>query len=440
MKPSGIDIFLAPISRFIKDETTGGILLFASTVIALIWANSPFHETYEKIWHVPFTIGIGEMVLSKDLHHWINDGLMAIFFFVIGLELKREFIGGELSTFRKAILPLAAGAGGMLIPACIFLAFNAGTPTVDGWGIPMATDIAFVLGILALLGRHIPLSLKVFLTALAIADDLGAVLVIAFFYTSDISLMNVGIGACILLVMIGANVIGVRSPLFYGIVGIVGLWLAFLLSGVHATIAGVLAAFTIPARPKVNESVFVKQMEGLITDFNNADPNENPLLTPEQTHILAEMKKCSAAAETPLQRLEHRMHPLVAFVVMPVFALANAGVILSSESFRMITDPLVLGVFFGLVLGKFIGISGMTAIMIRLKLAELPEGTQWRHIFGAALLAGVGFTMSLFITELAFDVPGQIQKAKFGILIASLVAGCGGYLLLRRSRDRKTSR
>ncbi|HLF62637.1 MAG TPA: Na+/H+ antiporter NhaA [Saprospiraceae bacterium] len=439
MIQSRVDILIAPVTKFIKDETTGGILLFSSAVIAMIWANSPWRDTYGAIWHIPFTIGLGDFVISKDLHHWINDGLMAIFFFVIGLELKRELIGGELSTLRKAVLPLTAGVGGMIVPALIYLILNTGSGQTNGWGVPMATDIAFVLGILALLGRRIPLSLKVFLTALAIADDLGAVLVIAFFYTSDISMMNVGVGTVILLVMIGANLLGVRSAVFYGVMGIGGLWLAFMLSGVHATIAGVLAAFAIPARTKIDEVRFVKHMRKLIEDFRNADPNDNDLLTSEQHHIIGDIKKYSAAAETPLQRLEHAMHPVVAFIVMPVFALANAGIHITAESVAAFSTPVTLGVFFGLILGKFVGITGITILMVKTNLASLPENASWTQIYGAALLAGVGFTMSLFITALAFTDPTQVEQSKIGILAASFVAGTGGYLLLRVSRRTRAS-
>jgi len=431
LKQAKIDIFLKPVNRFIKHETTGGIVLFASAVVAMIWANSPFSDSYHELWHIPFAIGIGDFMISKDLHHWINDGLMAVFFFVVGLELKREFIGGELSSFRKALLPLAAGAGGMIVPALIYLAFNKGTPAVDGWGVPMATDIAFALGILSLLGNRVTLSLKVFLTAIAIADDLGAVIVIALFYTSDVSLISLGVGAAFMAVMVGANMLGVRSSIFYGILGIGGLWFAFLMSGVHATIAGVLAAFAIPGRTKIDEQGYIKNIEKLTDDFRNAEHTDNHLVTLEQLHIIEDIKKYSARAETPLQRLEHGMHPLVAFVVMPVFALANAGIELSGDVLSSIGNPVTIGIFLGLVVGKFIGITGMTKLMVMTKLASLPEGTTWRHIYGVSLLGGVGFTMSLFITELAFSQPQDILEAKVGIMAASLVAGIIGYMLLR---------
>ncbi len=430
MKQEKIDVLLQPVNKFIKHETTGGIVLFASAVVAMIWANSPFSHSYHAVWHIPFSIGFGDFVIAKDLHHWINDGLMAVFFFVVGLELKREFIGGELSSFRKALLPMAAGAGGMIVPALIYIAFNREAPVSNGWGIPMATDIAFALGILSLVGSRVPLSLKVFLTALAIADDLGAVIVIALFYTSDVSLLNVGIGAAFLALMIGGNLLGIRSSVFYGILGIGGLWLAFLLSGVHATIAGVLAAFAIPASTKIDEQGYLGSIERLTKKFRNAQPNDNHLVTHEQLDILGDIRKYTVAAETPLQRLEHGMHPLVAFVVMPVFALANAGIELSGNVLSSLGNPVTIGIFTGLVIGKFIGITGMTKFMVVTKLASLPEGTTWRHIYGAALLGGVGFTMSLFITELAFSDEQYILEAKVGIMAASLVAGIAGYVTL----------
>lgn len=438
MKEERIDVLLKPVNKFIQHGTTGGVLLFGAALIAMIWANSPFADAYFDLWHVPFTIAFGDFVISKDLHHWINDGLMAVFFFVIGLELKRELIGGELSSFRKALLPLIAGAGGMLIPAVIYVVINQGSPSVHGWGVPMATDIAFVLGILALLGNRVPLALKVFLTALAIADDLGAVIVIALFYTSNISLVNVAIGAVILGAMIGANLLGVRKPVFYAILGIGGLWLAFLLSGVHATIAGVLAAFAIPARTKVDENRFSEKMESLAREFRAAPTNDNMLVTPEQLHLIEEMKKCSSAAATPLQRLEHRMHPLVAFIVMPVFALANAGVPLGKDILSDLLSPVTVGIFLGLVVGKFVGIVGFTKIAVAMKWSELPEDTSWRHIYGVAFLAGIGFTMSLFITELAFRNSEFAMQAKLGILTASLFAGVFGFLLLRSAKTPET--
>lgn len=434
MRLDPIDRFLLlPITRFINNSTTSGILLFVSAVIALVLANSPLQDAYHHFWEHTLSIGYDEYVVSKSLHHWINDGLMSIFFFVIGLELKREILAGELSRPQDAVLPIFAGLGGMVIPALFYLAFNSSGETSSGWGIPMATDIAFALGILYMLGDKVPVSLKVFLTALAIADDLGAVMVIAFFYTSDISTMSLLFGGGFLGILVLANVLGARSIVFYAIIGIGGLWMAFLLSGIHATIAGVIAALTIPANVKIQDKQFVVKMKALTNDFEMSTPNNVSFLTHEQLHIIERIRFYSKAALTPLQRLEHAMHPLVAFVVMPIFALANAGITFSGSFTENMLSQVSLGVIFGLALGKFIGIVTMSKILVKLKLAALPEGLNWRHIYGAALLAGVGFTMSLFITDLAFVSPMHIIQAKIGIFIASIFCGIGGFLVLRKA-------
>lgn len=426
-------IFNIPITRFISNSTTSGILLFASAVLALILANSPLKEVYHHFWENTFTIGFSDFVVSKSLHHWINDGLMSIFFFVIGLELKREIMAGELSKPKDAILPVFAGFGGMAIPAIFYLLLNSTGETSAGWGIPMATDIAFALGILYMLGNKVPVSLKVFLTAVAITDDLGAVLVIAFFYTYDISVINLLIGGGFLSVLILANLLGVRSTIFYGIIGIGGLWMAFLLSGIHATIAGVIAALTIPANVKIEDKKFVQKMNDLTNEFEKSTPNNFTLVTHEQLHIIDKIRHYSKAAMTPLQRLEHSMHPLVAFVVIPIFALANAGITFSDNFFDDLGSNVSLGVIFGLVLGKFIGIISVSKILVKLKFAALPEGVNWRQMYGVAMLAGVGFTMSLFITDLAFVDPAYIIQAKIGIFTASILCGIGGYLTLRKT-------
>lgn len=434
MRLDPIDKFLfIPVSRFVSNSTTSGILLFASAVIALILANSPLKDSYHHFWEYTFTIGFSDFVVSKSLHHWINDGLMSIFFFVIGLELKREIMAGELSRPKDAILPIFAGLGGMAIPALFYLIFNMSGETSDGWGIPMATDIAFALGILYLLGDKVPVSLKVFLTALAIADDLGAVMVIAFFYTSDISSISLLIGGGFLSVLILANVLGVRSILFYGIIGIGGLWMAFLLSGIHATIAGVIAALTIPANVKIQDKQFVKKMNILTNNFEKTTPNNVTLVTHNQLGILEKIRFYSKAAMTPLQRLEHAMHPLVAFVVMPIFALANAGITFSDNFLENMLSSVSLGIIFGLSFGKFIGIVSISKILVKLKLAALPVGVNWKQIYGVAMLAGVGFTMSLFITDLAFVNPTLVLQAKIGIFVASILCGIVGYLILRKA-------
>jgi NhaA family Na+:H+ antiporter len=425
-------ILVIPLTRFIQNSTTSGILLFAVAVLALLLANSPWEKAYHQFWEHTFSIGYDSYQVSQSLHYWINDGLMAIFFFVIGLELKREVMAGKLSRPKDAILPVAAGLGGMLVPALLYLSLNPSGETSTGWGIPMATDIAFALGILYLLGNKAPLSLKLFLTVLAIADDIGAVLVIAFFYTPSIVMTSLLYGGGFLLVLVIGNLLGIRSIVFYGAVGIGGLWLAFLLSGVHATIAGIVVALTIPANVKINDTHFVTKMKTLTKDFEQSTPNQVTLLTHEQLEIVEKIRFYSLAALTPLQRLEHALHPLVAFVVMPIFALANAGITFSGGFTENMFSQVSLGVILGLVVGKFVGIVGISNLLVLFRLASLPEGMTWRHIYGVALLAGVGFTMSLFITDLAFENPTLIIQSKIGIFMASIIGGIGGYLVLKK--------
>ena len=439
MKESKIDILLKPINSFLKNEIVAGALLFLCAVIAMIWANSPLKESYHHLWETHFTIRFGNFEVSKTLHYWINDGLMSVFFFVVGLELKREIIGGELSTLKKAALPIGAALGGMLVPALIFIGLNPSSPASSGWGIPMATDIAFALGVLIVLGKRVPVSIKLFLTALAIIDDLGAVLVIAFFYTSDISFMNLATGGGFMVTLIVANYLGVRNTLFYGLIGIGGVWLSFLLSGVHPTIAGVLLAFTIPARTKIDELGFIKKLKGYTEWFEKSDRNDSRLITTKQLHIIHEIKTASMYAETPLQRLEQAMHPLVAFIVVPLFALANAGIELSGETFSSLLHPVTIGVVLGLVLGKFVGVVGFSFLLVKTKIAVLPRGVNWTQICGVAFLAGIGFTMSLFISELAFTDPAIILHAKLGIMIASVIAATLGFVVLFRMGSKQDS-
>jgi NhaA family Na+:H+ antiporter len=432
MRFEKIDRFLQPLNHFIAHESSAGLLLFVCALIALMWANSPFSATYFHLWEYEFAVRLGGYTVVNSLHHWINDGLMAMFFFVVGLELKREMMAGELASPRKALLPLAAAVGGMLVPMLIFIALNPDTPHVTGWGIPMATDIAFALGILSLLGQRVPVSLKVFLTALAIVDDLGAVVVIALFYTSDISVVNLAAGGVFLAILLLANALGIRHSAFYGIVGIGGLWLAFLLSGVHATIAGVLAAFTIPARPKIDEQGFTQRLHHYLDEFERIQPNDVTLLEPEQMHVLAQIKRLIYAADTPLQRLEHALYPLVSFVIMPVFALANAGISFATLSADALLHPVSVGIFLGLLLGKCSGVLGACWIVTRLGWASFPDDVQWKHLYGVGVLAGMGFTMSLFITTLAYASEDLIIHAKMGILAASVLAGIIGYVLLKK--------
>lgn len=426
-----------PIQQFLHKEASGGILLIIATVIALIWANSPFAESYHHLWHTYVSINIGNTGLNYSLHHWINDGLMVIFFFVVGLEIKRELLVGELSSAKKAALPIAAALGGMIFPALIYIIFNFGSEGSTGWGIPMATDIAFVVGILALLGNRVPLSLKIFILALAIVDDIGAVLVIAIFYTSDISLISLAIAVVLLVVLIVMNRIGVRNLLIYTIVG-VALWLAFLKSGVHATVAGVLLAFTIPASSRINTKKFTDETNQLVKDFDSAgDHGENVLTNSERLSIVDEIENNCEKILTPLQRFEHSLHPWVSFLIMPVFALANAGVTIGSGLTTAITHSVSIGIILGLFLGKQIGIFLFSFAAVKLKIASVPEGVSWKKIYSAAILAGIGFTMSLFIANLAFGNPELLDTAKVGILSGSLLSGIIGFIILKSALNKK---
>ncbi|HRN26118.1 MAG: Na+/H+ antiporter NhaA [Ignavibacteriaceae bacterium] len=420
-----------PIQEFLHQEASGGILLIIATVIALAWANSPFADSYHSLWHTYFTIDLAGMSLKYSLHHWINDGLMVIFFFVVGLEIKRELFVGELSSAKKAALPIAAALGGMVFPALIYFFFNSGTEASSGWGIPMATDIAFVVGILALLGKRVPLSLKIFILALAIVDDLGAVLVIAFFYTSNISFTSLIIAGGLIVLLIALNKMGVRNLLIYTFVGIV-LWLAFLKSGVHATVAGVLLAFTIPVSSRINTKKFKNETENLLKDFDNAgEHGEDVLTNSERLTIIDHIENNCEKILTPLQRFEQGLHPWVSFLIMPVFALANAGVTIGAGFSSALTHSVSLGIIFGLFIGKQIGIFGFSYLAVKLKIASVPEGVSWKKIYAASIIAGIGFTMSLFIANLAFDSEELLNIAKVGILSASLISGIIGFLILK---------
>ena len=433
MAKSKIDKILTPVNKFIHQEFTSGIVLFASVLAAIIWVNSSHSHSYHHTWDTKMAVGFANFTFSQPLHIWINDGLMALFFFVIGLELKREFMAGELSNIKKASLPMMAALGGMLVPAFIYFLFNYNSDSQSGWGIPMATDIAFALALLSLAGNHIPGSVKVFLSALAVADDLGAVLVIAFFYTAQIYLGYLIAAAALLGLLVLGNLLGVRSTFFYLLVGI-AVWTCFLFSGVHATIAGVLVAFTIPARTKIKETEYIDQVTKYTKEFEEAIPLNGPLMTADQHIIIEKIKKLSQDAETPLQKIEYAMHPWVAFIIMPLFALSNSGMVIGGDFFTAIINPVSLGVAAGLVFGKLAGVILFTWLMVRMRLSDLPEGANWKHIFGVALLAGVGFTMSLFIAGLAFQQETLIENAKYGILLASVLSGVGGILYLRRLR------
>ena len=434
MPESPIDQILKPVSKFIHQEFTGGIILFVCVIIAILWVNSPWADSYHRVWDTKLSVGFSNFIFNQPLHIWINDGLMAIFFFVIGLELKREFMAGELSTFKKASLPMMAALGGMLVPALIYFMINKGLDSEHGWGIPMATDIAFALALLSMAGGHIPGSVKVFLSALAVADDLGAVLVIAFFYTAHIAFVPLMIAGVLLVVLMIGNLLGIRGILFYLIIGI-AVWAGFLFSGVHATIAGVLVAFTMPARTKINETEYVGNVRKYIADFENAIPQNGSLTTSEQHQTIEKIKKLSTDAETPLQKIEYALHPWVAFVIMPLFALANSGMHIGGDFLSSLVNPVSIGVTVGLLAGKLAGVFAFTWLMVHFKFSSLPDKATWSHILGVAMLAGVGFTMSLFVTGLAFNNPQFVDQSKYGILVASIIAGTSGIFYLRNVKS-----
>lgn len=433
---------LSPFSGFIRNEVSGGIFLLTATLIALVWANSPYQASYADLWKTPLSVGIGSHYLEKSLLHWINDGLMAIFFFVVGLEIKREFLVGELSEIQQAVLPLAAALGGMLVPAGFYLTLNIGTDGEMGWGIPMATDIAFVLGVLALLGRGIPLSLKVFLVSLAIVDDLATVLVIALFYSSNISLSNLAVGGATLFLLVLSNVLGIRHLIVYSALGIGGVWLAFLLSGIHATVAGVLVALTIPARPRIGREEFIQKAADFLRIFQRVNQAGASVLANEKQSEAAEaVRVTSDLVQTPLQRLEHHFQPWVSFVIMPLFALANAGISFPKNMGATLYEAIPLGILAGLLIGKQVGITFFSWIAVRLGLGKLPQGVGWRQIYGVGWLGGIGFTMSIFMTNLAFQNEDHVNTAKTAILVASLIAGTIGWTILRfhKGRERQAS-
>jgi NhaA family Na+:H+ antiporter len=432
---------LSPFELFFKRATAGGIVLIGTTVLTLIIAHSQWGPVFHLFWEYPLVFGFGNWQLQMTIHHWINDGLMAIFFLLVGLELKREMIVGELSSLQNAILPVAGALGGMIVPALIYKVINGGGPAAAGWGIPMATDIAFAIGILAILGRKVPTNLAIFLTALAIADDLGAVIIIALFYTQQIQWYFLVVAGAVLGVLILFNQGGIRHPLPYAILGIV-LWFAFLKSGVHATMAGVLLALTIPSRPAFTPDQFNERMEELQKSFHAEVDDAESFNSPGSNHRMAmvakNMERAAVAVQSPQQLMEHSLSSWVTFVVIPLFALANAGVNFAGIQLgEMMMHPVTSGVFFGLVLGKFVGISALSWFAVIIGWAKLPRGVSWRHILGAAWLGGIGFTMSLFIGQLAFPShPALIEDAKIGVFVASFLSAAIGLVWLYFSASR----
>ncbi|MCG6939091.1 MAG: Na+/H+ antiporter NhaA [Gammaproteobacteria bacterium] len=441
----GFEKVLSPFQQLIRDQTTSSVLLIIATVIALLIANSPVHHSYEALMEMHLGIVFGDMSLKMSLRHWINEGLMTFFFFLLGMEIKREILVGELNNFRYFILVLAAAAGGMLVPASIYYYFNAGTDYVHGWGIPMATDTAFAVGILTLLRRHIPVSAFAFLTALAIIDDLGAIIVIALFYSESVSVYYLGLCVIPLAVMTLMNVLGIRKPGIY-LAGAIMAWLAMLGSGIHATIAGILVAATIPARPKHEPGWFFGRIDNLLKRFRHIErskPDASPMLAESEQHVLIEgVKDAADKVTTPLRRWEHALERPIALFVMPVFAFANAGIPVNMQVFDALwNETIATGIMLGLVLGKVLGISLFAWLCIILRLGRLPGSLDMRHIIGIGMLGGIGFTMSIFISNLGFDnMPQTLLHAKAAILTGSLIAGICGYLWLRNihHEDRKT--
>ena len=431
--------FVAPLRRMTRTASAGGMVLLACAALAMAWANSPWEHSYRALWETELTLGLGSLSARLALHHVINDGLMAVFFFLVGLEIKREILVGELATPRRAALPVAAAVGGMVVPALLFTLVNLGGEGTRGWGIPMATDIAFALGVLALLGSRVPSSLRVLLSALAIADDLGAVLVIALFYTAAVSWGAMAAAGGLLVLSIGANAAGVRAAWVYALIGM-ALWVAVLLSGVNATVAGVLLALTIPSRTRVDEAAFLRGARAALGDFHDArDPELTVLSSRAHQAALRRLETLTEQAQAPLARLEHGLHAVVTFGIMPLFALANAGVSLRAGG-EMLTSPVTVGVLVGLLLGKPLGITVASWGAVRSGLATLPTGVTWRTLHGVAWLGGIGFTMSLFIAGLAFGAyPALLTAAKLGILLASVLAGLVGWALLRRTGVRRSA-
>jgi len=437
------DQITTPLEEFIHEETTSGLVLMVCTLIAMVLANTVLVHAYEHVLHTEIAISFGQFELRHTLHHWINDGLMAFFFMVVGLEIKREVIVGELSDPKAALMPIVAAIGGMAIPAIIFYLFNAGTETANGWGIPMATDIAFAVGVLVLLGSRIPKTVLTFLVGVAIVDDLGAVVVIALFYTEQIYMNWLVLAGVVVSLLVLLNRVGVRNPIPYFIIGLV-VWFAMLQSGVHATLAGVLIALTIPVKPKFDTDSFIDHVNHVVGDLkqtrqafvgHDSDPAYSIIHDNQSRALLQTLENGVHAVESPLQRLEHAMHMPVALMIIPLFALANAGIPIEWGTLGgTLMEPAALGVMAGLILGKLLGITGVTWLFIKMGFGSLPKGMTTHHLIGVGLIGGIGFTMSIFIAELGFAGNAEaLLMAKTGVLFASIFAGVLGYLWLRYS-------
>lgn len=427
--------FLHPLQKFIKIESFSGILLMFATVLALVWANSPFGESYRELWHYDIGIITKDFEFKKPLLHWINDGLMAVFFFLIGLEIKRELIIGELNSAKKIAFPLVGALGGMLVPVMFFLVLNQNPETTRGWGIPMATDIAFSLAILNVLGNRVPLSLKIFLTAFAIVDDLGAVLVIALFYSGTINITLLLIALAFLTVLYLSSYKGYYSPFVVFIIGTI-VWFLFLKSGIHPTVAGILMAFSVPIRQKIDTSTFLSQLESVYNNIKISSILHKPILSNEQIEQIDDLQDWTLKFQSPLQNLERSLHGWVAYLIIPIFALANAGVLIDSS--MDLETGLVINIIICLILGKGIGVTSAVMLAKKFKIIDIPSEINLKHILGVSFLAGIGFTMAIFVASLAFaSRPDFIDSAKVGILIGSFISAIIGYIILR-SGSRKS--
>jgi NhaA family Na+:H+ antiporter len=428
-------VLLTPFQKFVKIESFSGILLFSATIIALVWANSSFGESYESLWKYEIGFTTKNFELNKPLILWINDGLMAVFFFLIGLEIKREFLIGELNSFKKIAFPLLGAVGGMTVPVLFYLVLNQNPETLKGWGIPMATDIAFSLAILNLLGKRVPLSLKIFLTAFAIVDDLGAVLVIAVFYSGniDIGLLLVAIG--LLGILYSFSYKGYYSKFLLVTLGVI-IWILFLKSGIHPTLAGILLAFSVPVRQKIDTPVFISNLVTITNKIKQASASKKPILSKEQIQQIDDLEDWTNKYQSPLQHLENNLHGWVAYFIIPFFALANSGVLINSDI--ALDTTLITSIIICLVLGNSIGISSIILLAKKVKLIEVPHDISNHQIIGVSFLAGIGFTMAIFIASLAFEnSPVYIDSAKIGILIGSFISAIIGFLVLRFGNTKK---
>ncbi len=426
------DRTLKTFQKFLDNPFSSSVLLLLASITAILWANSPFSDSYHSLWHTKLALKLNNYQISKELLHWINDGLMAMFFFALGLEIKREMLVGELASSRKSFLPISAAIGGMLFPALIFFIFNHGTPAIKGWGIPMATDVAFALGAIAVLGRRLPSSLKVFLVAFAIADDLGAVLIIAIFYTETIVIKYLMIALILLLCLALANLLWIRWALIYAVLGIV-LWVVIFNSGIHSTVAGIVVAIFFPARGKYDTDRFIQNVSNSLGKFHCPPDGCGYSILKSEEHLNAvqSIEMACHDVETPLQRIENLIHPWVYFILIPIFAFANAGLTLKGINLSdSITSYLTLGIVFGLLIGKPLGMTLFSYLSVKMNMASLPSGVTWLHILGVSVLGGIGFTMSIFISFLSFPDPLMLNDAKIGITLGSSLSAIVGLGIL----------